>query len=296
MTAGHRINALVLSGTSAERIRNDRVRVVEGDVTVPESLTPVMEGAEYCIHTAGNTSFYLMDREQQTAVNVQGVRNVVSAARRAGVRRLVHTSSVAAIGYRPDGEIADERAEWNWPSGLTYMETKRDGERIALGAAGEGFEVVSLNPATILGSGELNPSDAQLVVALKAGAMPAMPTGGMTVCDVEDVAAAHLSALERGRSGERYILGGPHVTHAELIRSLARAFGVSAPRFTWPAWFLPAAARALSGLERAGIRAPVPAGPVLLSNMHLYHSSDRAIRELGYRTRTLDEIVERTAA
>ena len=296
VAAGHEVVAFARVGEPLERLASLDVAVVTGDVTDATTLPPAFAGVDRCIHVAGDTSFYWADRERLHAVNVGGVAKVVAAARAAGVRRLVHTSSVAAVGYDPAGRPVDESACWNWPAGLAYMETKRDGERIALAASRDGFEVVALNPATIYGPAPRHRDDQNLMRQIQSGRMVVAPPGGMTLCDIEDVATAHLAALELGRPGERYILGGPHVTHAAFFTALARAFGVRPPLWTPPAGAFRSAGRVLLQLERAGYRLAIPASPLQIAPLHLYHRCDRAVAELGYRTRSLGEIVARTAA
>jgi len=294
--ADHDVVAFARTGEPLDRLDGLDVQVVTGDVTLPATLEPAFQEVELCIHVAGDTSFYWGDRERLIAVNVRGVANVIAAARAAGVRRLVHTSSVAAVGYDPAGRPVDESARWNWPKDLPYMETKRDGERIALGASSPDLEVVALNPATIYGPGQLNRDEQNLMRQLRRGLLVIAPPGGITLCDVEDVAAAHLTALERGRPGERYILGGPHVTHPEFFAAFAEALGVRPPRWTLPGWTLNLAGAALHLGERAGLRLELPAGPLRLAPLHLYHCCDRAVAELGYQTRSLEAIARRTAA
>lgn len=296
LAKGYEVTAFVLKGTAHDSLEGLAVDVIEGDVCDAASVAVAFDGVELCIHTAGDTSFYRSDGARLRSVNVGGVSNVVDAAQVAGVRRLVHTSSVGAIGYDPKGRIVDETERWNWPRGLHYMETKRDGEKIALAAARDGFEVVALNPCTIFGPGKLNPGDEEIVEAVKTGRLPVVPSGGTTICDVEDVADAHVSALELGRSGSRYILGGPKVTYRELFEAFARALSVPFRRPTMPARVARAIAMVLGRLEATGIRPPVPAAALLFSSMALYYSSDRAVDELGYRLRSLDDISERTAS
>ena len=293
--AGHDVVVLHRSTSSLARIASIPVERAVGDVTDRASLDRAMRGVEVCIHAAGDTSYYLRDRKRSRAVNVDGVKNIVDAARAAGVRRIVHTSSVAAIGYDRGGAVVDETAEWNWPSGLPYMETKRDGERIALGAARPELEVLALNPATIFGAGGLNASEEQLVHDVRGRKLPAIPPGGMTICDVSDVATAHLAAMTRGRSGERYILGGHHVTHAAFVRELAMAFDVPVPRWTVPGWALAAAGALVLLMERAGLSVGTAAAVVRLARYGIYHASNKAIAELGFEPRPLAETIARTA-
>lgn len=296
LARGYEVTAFVLEGTSLDSLDDLSVDVIEGDICDAPSVAGAFDNVELCIHTAGDTSFYRSDETRLRAVNVEGVSNVVDAAKAAGVRRLVHTSSVGAIGHDPAGRFVDETERWNWPRGIPYMETKRDGEKIALAAARDGFDVVALNPCTIFGPGKLNPGDEELVEAVKTRRLPVVPSGGTTICDVEDVANAHVSALELGRSGARYILGGPAVTYRELFGAFARALGVSFRRPTMPARVARAIAMALGRLESTGLRPPVPAAAVLLSSMTLYYSSDLAVEELDYRLRSLDDISRRTTA
>lgn len=294
VAAGHEAVALVLPGTSRSRLGRLEVEFREGDVRQQSSVEHAMRDVSCCIHLAGDTSFYRFDRPRLEAVNVEGTRHVVTAARAAGVKRLVHTSSVAAIGFEPSGAPADEDTRFNWPAGLPYMETKQAGERLALAAADDDFQVVSLNPATILGSGPHNPSKSGLVGALRAGRIFVLPRGGTTICDLEDVARAHVAALGRGRSGERFILGGPDVAFRELIPALAGALGTSAPRRLAPRRLLPALGQALALPEAWGLDLGTPAGALRLSELDLYYSSAKATAELGYRSRPMAEIVERT--
>ncbi len=293
--AGHEVVLLRRSTSSLARIDSIPAEHAVGDLIDRASLDRAMRRVEVCIHVAGDTSYYLRDRERSRAVNVEGVKNIVDAARAAGVRRIVHTSSVAAIGFNRGGAVVDETAEWNWPSGLPYMETKSAGERIALGAACPELEVLALNPATIFGPGGLNVSEEQLVQDVRRRKLPAIPPGGMTICDVSDVAAAHLAALTRGRSGERYILGGHHVTHAALVRELAKAFDVPVPRWTVPRWALATAGAIVLLMERAGLSVGTAAAVVRLARYGIYHASDKAIAELGFEPRPFEETIARTA-
>ena len=291
VAAGHDVVLFRRATSSLARIADLPAAHAIGDVTDRASLDRAMQGAALCIHAAGDTSYFLRDRARLSAVNVGGVRNVVDAARAAGVRRLVHTSSVAAIGYDPGGQPVDERATWNWPRHLPYMETKRDGERIALGAASDHFEVIALNPSTVLGPG----CDEQLPRDVRARKIPAVPSGGMTICDVTDIATAHVKALTRGKSGERYILGGTHVTHRDLLTALAAALDVPPPRHGAPGWVTGVAGGAMLWLERGGLDLRTAAAMVRLARLGIYHSSEKAIEQLGYRSRPLSEIIGRTA-
>jgi len=290
---GHEVTALKRATSNVGALEGLRIRWAVGDVTDAASLVDALKGQEYCIHTAGDTSYLLKDRSRLERVNVEGARNIATAAKAAGVKRLVHTSSVAAVGYDPSGREATEDQVWNWPGGLPYMETKRDGERLVLAMASPGFEVVALNPATIFGPGKMNASEEQLLHEVRTRKVPMLPSGGMTVCDVSDVAAAHLAALEKGVSGKRYILGGTSLSHGELMAAFARAFDVPLTEKKAPDWLLAVAGGAMLACERIGIPTGTPSAMIRLARIKIYHSSEKAKSELGYRPRPLDELISR---
>jgi dihydroflavonol-4-reductase len=218
---------------------------------------------------------------------------VVEAARAAGVRRLVHTSSVAALG-RPNGSVANEDTRYDWPVGLTYNETKRDAEEIVRQAAG--LETLCLNPALVLGPGERYAHSLPLFRAARWSLLALVPPGGITLCDVRDVAAAHVAALTRGKPGARYILGGPQLTFDQFVRELAAATGGRPARGALPAALLRAGALPLVLAEKLGL--PLPYSPLYLPYLltQSYYSSERAIAELGYRTRPAAETIGEAAA
>ncbi len=283
--AGHQVRALVRSLPNGER---PPYEIIRGDVTDAASLLPAMAGCEAVVHCAAVVSFKASDAARQREVNVQGTRNVVEAARASGVRRLVHTSSVAAIG-RPDGAPADESARYDWPVGLAYNETKRDAEEIVGNA--QDLERVSLNPALVLGPGERYRHSLPLFRAAKWGLLPLVPSGGITLCDVRDVARAHVVALTRGVSGARYILGGPQLTFFDLVSELAAATGGRAPRVEIPSAIMRVGSLPLLVAEKLGV--PLPYSPLYAPYlmMRSFYSSARAMAELDYQTRPAAETI-----
>ncbi len=296
LAAGHTVRILRRTTSSLARLEGLPVEHALGDVTDARSVRAAMDGVEACIHCAGDTSYFVRDAARLRAVNVEGTRHVVEAARDAGVRRLVYTSSVAAIGFDPGGRPVDERCAWNWPSGLPYMETKWEAERLALAASTEGLEVVAINPSTLFGPGGMNAGEEQYLLDILEQRLPAVPKGGATAGDVADAAAAHLAALTRGQPGQRYIVGGHHITHRRFVEDFARAFGVQAPSATAPDWVVSILGTGLLLGERLGWRPAQAAAYVRLSRYGIYHASDRAEAELGFRAQPWEEIVSRTTA
>jgi nucleoside-diphosphate-sugar epimerase len=288
LSAGHEVRALVRSP-----LQRAGVEIVRGDVTDPGSLARAMSGCEAVIHSAAVVTFRVSEAVRQREVNVQGTRNIVEAARAAGVRRLVYTSSVAALG-RPNGRDADETTRYDWPVGLSYNETKRDAEEIVRQA--RDLETISLNPAMVVGPGERYRHTLPLFRLAKWGLLRVVPEGGATLCDVRDVAAAHVAALGRGRSGERYVLGGPHLSFAELAGELAAATGGSPARLELPSVMVRFGALPLVVVEKLGV--PMPYSPLYAPYLTLrsFYKSDRAIAELGYQTRPAADTIGDAAA
>jgi nucleoside-diphosphate-sugar epimerase len=235
------------------------------------------------VHAAAMVAFSPRAAARQRQVNVEGTRNVLAAARAAGVRRFVHTSSVAAIGRAHGGAVADEDTRYDWPPGLGYNESKRDSERLVLHA--NGLETICLNPSLVFGPGEVYRRTLPLFRLIKWGLFPLAPPGGTTLCDVRDVADAHVAALTRGEPGARYIVGGPHLTFRELATTIAQLTHGARPLAEVPAALLRAAALPLAALARLHVPLPVSAGNLGYLDHRGYYSSARAQAALGYRTR-----------
>jgi nucleoside-diphosphate-sugar epimerase len=291
--AGHTVRALVRREVRAPQ---PSVEYVRGDILDFASLKAAATGCEAVIHAAAELSFRPRDFVRQREVNVQGTRNAVEAAREAGVRRFVHTSSVSAIGRSGANGVTDEDARYDWPFGFHYNETKRDAEEIVRHA--RDLETVCLNPTMVFGPEEVYRRWLPLFKLVRWGLARVAPPGGFTVCDVRDVAAAHVSALTRGKPGARYILGGPHLAFIELLEILARLLEGGAPFARVPAMVIRVAAIPLVALEDLGLLESLPASPRYYPYLvgHPQYVSDRAIAELGYRVRLAEETLGDTVA
>jgi dihydroflavonol-4-reductase len=213
---------------------SDRVEHAVGDVTDAASVREAMRGVEYVYHTAAFVGFGgKRDAERLHAVNVVGTANVVNAALAEGVRRLVLTSSQAALG-RPETPtgVIDETAEWTASKANTaYARSKHEAELEVQRGVAEGLDAVVVNPAVIFGPGRPGENTTEIVGKVRRGRMPAAQSGGTNVVDVEDVAAGHRAAMARGDTGERYFLGSENLRWKEILDTLADAFGVAGPRF-----------------------------------------------------------------
>jgi dihydroflavonol-4-reductase len=272
----------------------------EGDVTDYEAVCAAVAGARQVYHAAAHVGFEgRRDRERLEAVNVGGTANVLDAAREAGVARLIHVSSIAALGrtLTPQGTL-DETAAWT-PSkaNSAYAVSKHRAEREVQRAVAEGLDAVVVNPALIFGPGRPGDNTMRIAEKLRDGRLPAVPAGGTCVVDVEDVAAGMVQAMARGRAGERYLLGAENLRWYEILGHLADALGVGLPRLTLtrrPALALAAASTALAAVTRS--RPLVTFETARTASAFYRYSNRKAVEELGCTFRPFRETAVRVAA
>jgi dihydroflavonol-4-reductase len=294
VAAGHHVRALARP-TSSRALLDDvpELEWVTGDVMDSPSLTAAVRDREAVVHTAAVVGFSLRAAERQRAINVEGTRRLLDAAKAAGVQRFVHTSSVSAVGKTPEGTINDETARYDWPPGMAYNETKRDSERLVQKTAKD-MTTICLSPALVFGPGDVFKRTLGLFRLVKWGLLPVVPPGGTTICDVRDVAEAHVSALTAGETGQRYILGGPHLTFRELATTVAEVTGGARPLASLPASVVHAVELPLAAIGRV-LPLPVGVGTLEYLTNFGFYSSAKAEGALGYRTRPAAETLADSA-
>jgi len=259
------------------------IDLVRGDLFAPE-LSEAMRGSDAVFHVAATYSLWQRDRMEVRRANVEGTRLVLNAARRAGVPRVVHTSSVAAIGVRKDGEPANE-AYQSAPQDLigAYKRSKYEAEQVVARAVAGGQDVVIVNPTTPVGPWDARPTPTgEIVVRFCTGRMPAFVDTGLNLVDVRDVAAGHIAAFERGRTGERYILGNENMTLRGLLERLSALTGRPAPTVRLPP-IVPLAYAAVGEfiLGPLGLRPDVPFEAVRMAKQRMYYDTAKATAILG---------------
>jgi len=263
-----------LTGLDVER--------VAGDLFAAD-LAATMRGCDAVFHVAALYSLWRRDRADVVRTNVEGTRSILRAAREAGVPRVVHTSSVAAIGVRAAGP-ADETYQSPYAKLVgAYKKSKFLGEQVAHAAAAAGQDVVIVNPSTPVGPWDVKPTPTgEIVVRFARGAMPAYVDTGLNLIDVRDCAAGHRLAYERGRRGERYILGNENMGLREILRRLAEITGRSVPRLRLPV-AVPLAYAAIGEYILAPLgRAPdVSLESVRMAKGQMYYDARKAVRDLG---------------
>lgn len=261
-----------------------------GDVTQADTIQGCCEEMDWVYHVAGEVTWGKKHRDRMFAINVEGSRNIAKEALRAGVKRFIHTSSAAAIGLPRQGVIADE----NYPFDgdrlhVGYSIAKRQGEEAVLSLVEKGLPAVVVNPTVIIGIRAYQPT---FFGAVAKGRLTVAPVGGVNICDVEDVAKGHLLAAEKGKVGERYILGGENLPMLSLFRQIADQAGLKQPIRTvprslaLPVSFVEEFVSFLTGKE-PGLAWDL----AKLTGYFIYYSSEKAERELGYQKTPLSETI-----
>jgi dihydroflavonol-4-reductase len=277
-----------LEGLDAER--------VQGDLTDRASLRAAAAGCRTVFHVAADYRLWVPDPPAMYAANVEGTANLLDAAADAGAGRIVYTSTVGCMGWPPDGSPASE----DTPVSLAdmtghYKRSKFLAEQAALERARRGVPVVIVNPTAPVGEGDWKPTPTgKIILDFIRGRMPAYLDTGLNLVDVRAVAAGHLAAAERGRTGERYLLGGRNMEFREILETLGRITGRRPPRLRIPWTVAYAAALAESAVARVTGREPrAPIEGVKLARHKMYIASGKAQRELGYQPGNVEEALER---
>ena len=293
---GREVRALTRSEESAAVLAAAGAQPVRGDLGDPASLERAMEGCAVVYHVAGLNGFCLPDPAALWRANVEGTRAVVRAAGRAGVRRVVHTSSAATIG-EAHGTVATESSPHRGSFLSHYERSKFDAERVALStAAGAGVELVSVNPASVQGPGRTRGTAKILIDALN-GRLKLVVNSRMSLVDVADCAEGHVLAEERGRTGERYLLSGWTLTVSEAIALLGRISGREEHPRRLPPPVAMAMATAVELVAKARRRRPPVCREMVRTILHGHaYDGSRATRELGLVYTPVEEALRRTVA
>lgn len=265
-----------------------------GDVTDPGSVLAACRGVEAVFHCAGVVGHSPAELPLMESVNVEGTRHVVAAVLAEGVRRLVHVSSVVAVGARRTPGLLDESSRFD-PEVVrsSYALTKRRAEELVLEAvATRKLDAVSINPSVIFGPGDAVKGSRRTYLLVAAGRFPILPPGGASFVDVADVVAAALAALERGRAGERYIVGSENLLLADLFRLIASAGGSAPPRLALPRWAFLAAVRAIETAMWLRLAPRLPTDSYHAAALFHWYDGSKARRELGVAFRPVRPAIE----
>jgi dihydroflavonol-4-reductase len=287
ISSGFRVRAFHRSSSPSTALQDLDVENALGDITQPDTLSRSMQGVEVVFHTAAVLGKQASHPGELYNGTVLGTRNVLEAANKAGVRRVVHTSSVAALGVPGYGTrirnpipISEDHT-WNysgkwWPYGYAKFQAELEVQA----AVAKGQDVVIVNPSVIIGPGDLNRISGDVIVHAARRRIPVAPPGGLNIVHVSDVARGHLAALERGRMGQRYILGGENLTHLQFLGLLADITGVIPPRWVVPAVLLRASAIPIESLTHL-LHLPVNGRALHRAGYFFHYQIQKARSELG---------------
>jgi dihydroflavonol-4-reductase len=294
---GADLRLLVRPSSDLRNIEGLNAERVTGDLCDPQSIEKALQGCEAVFHVAADYRLWVRDPESMYRANVEGTRAIIDAARKNRVRRVVYTSSVATMGFTGNGHPADE----NSPVSLDHMigpykRSKFMAEQVAIEAAQGGTDVVVVNPTTPVGERDIKPTPTgRIVVDFLKNKFPAYVDTGLNLVDVIECARGHVTALEKGRSGERYILGGENLTLKQILDRLALISGLPSPKVRVPYVMALATGvvdevvtgRLLGGEPRATIDA------VRMGRKKMFVTSAKAERELGWKSLPVDDALRR---
>ncbi|WP_083618579.1 hopanoid-associated sugar epimerase [Planktothrix serta] len=276
------VRVLVRPESNLDNLKNLEVEIVEGCLT-DSNLYQSLKGCQVLFHCAAHYSLWQRDKPLLERYNIIGTRNILAAARKAGIERTIYTSSVAAIGVKPG--VAVNETYQSPVENLVgyYKKSKYWAEQEAHYAVQLGQDIVIVNPSTPVGSWDIKPTPTgELILRFLRRKMPAYVNTGLNFIDVRDVAQGHLLALEKGKTGERYILGHQNLTLKEFLELLSEITGLSAPQKIIPIW-LPLSVSWVDEmiLAKLGKSPSIPLDGVKMSRQPMYYNASKAVRELG---------------
>jgi dihydroflavonol-4-reductase len=279
LAAGHQVRTFSRSAQTA----CPGVQHMQGDITDKKLIAQAVDGCEVVFHLAGLVSYRQIDIERQREINVIGTRYVMEAALNAGVKRLVHTSSIAAMGIPDPGSVGNEELVYNLSGRkLGYCDSKHAAEQEVQEFVKRGLPAVILCPGIIFGAGDTHPHHHAIFLALSKGWLVGWPKGGVTFCDIEDVVEAHINAMTMGQIGQRYVLGSANLSYRDAAIILAGLIGARPPRFEIPGWLISLAAEISEGiLPLLRLTPSLTRQSAWLAQQDIFFSWDKAVAELN---------------
>jgi dihydroflavonol-4-reductase len=290
---GFPVRALARSNSPRFHLEGLDLEFVAGDIRDAESIRRAMAGVRYVFHVAADYRLWARDPSEIFAANVEGTRIVMEDAKRAGVERIVYTSSVATLGLRTDGSPADETVPLSVEQGIgPYKRSKIAAERLVEAmVANDALPAVIVNPSTPIGPRDVKPTPTgRIIVETARGRVPGFLDTGLNLVHVDDVAEGHLAALKRGVIGERYILGGENVLLADMLAEISHMVGRRPPRLRLPhAVVIPVAYVAEATAWLTGRDPFTTRDGIRMAEHHMFFTAAKAERDLGFRARPYRE-------
>jgi dihydroflavonol-4-reductase len=294
---GANLRLLVRANSNPRNIQGLKADLVTGDLREPASLEKAVAGCDAVFHVAADYRLWVRDPEEMYRANVEGTRAILDAARKNNVSRVVYTSSVATMGFSSDGQSADENSPVSLDNMIgPYKRSKFMAEQVAIEAAHAGQNIVIVNPTTPIGERDIKPTPTgRIVVDFLKKKFPAYVDTGLNLVDVKVCAQGHIAALEKGRSGERYILGGENLTLKQILDKLAVITGVPSPSVRVP-YFVALATGVVDEIFTGRIRGREPRATidaVRMGRKKMFITSAKAERELGWKSLPVNAALSR---
>lgn len=298
--AGYRVRALVRRSSPRAHLAGVPIEFAEGDLMDAPSLAPAMKGTRYLFHVAADYRLWARDPEEIVRNNLVGTRNIMEAARSAGIQRIVYTSSVATLALTKGGDPVDETAPLKAENAIgNYKRSKVIAERLVEKMIAEqDLPAVIVNPSTPIGPSDVKPTPTgRIIVQAARGKIPGFVDTGLNLVHVDDVADGHLAALNKGKIGERYILGGENVLFSDMLAEIARIVGRKAPWLKVPrAPLIPLAYGAEMIAKFTGKEPFVTLDGLKMSRYRMFFRTEKAARDLGMKTRPFAQGLEDSIA
>ncbi|MEY4616565.1 MAG: hypothetical protein RJB66_1525 [Pseudomonadota bacterium] len=291
---GDDVTVLLRNIDRSDNYKKRNINVVQGDITDLESLKTATHGQDQVYHLAGLVAYNRREREIMQKINVDGTANILEASVFAKVKRILLVSSVVSVGATFTPEVLNEESSFELTKyHLGYHETKRQAEALLRRYVADGkVDGVIVNPSTIYGAGDASKSSRSTQLKVARGEMFSYPSGGVSIVAVEDVIEGMLSAMQKGRSGERYILSGENLTLKEVFDRIADIAGVARPWLPVPALVLKGLAKIDDLMACVGKSGPLPSERALVALMYHWYDASKARQELGFTTRPAQQALE----
>ena len=294
---GADLRLLVRASSNTKNIADLKADLVTGDLRDPASLEKGVAGCDIVFHVAADYRLWVRDPAEMYRANVEGTRAILEAARKSNVRRVVYTSSVATMGFTSNGQPADENSPVSLDNMIgPYKRSKFMAEQVAIEASRAGQDIVIVNPSTPVGERDIKPTPSgRIVVDFLKKKFPAYVDTGLNLVDATECARGHIAALEKGRSGERYILGGENLTLKQILDKLAAITGLPSPNIRVP-YVMALATGVVDEIFTGRIRGREPRATidaVRMGRKKMFVSSAKAERELGWKHVPVDEALMR---
>lgn len=294
---GAELRLLVRAQSNTRNIDDLHADRVVGELRDPKTLEKAIAGCDAVFHVAADYRLWVRDPEEMYRANVEGTRAILEAARKNNVRRTVYTSSVATIGFTSNGQPADENSPVSLDKMIgPYKRSKFMAEEVAMEAAHNGQDIVIVNPTTPVGERDVKPTPTgRIIIDFLKKRFPAYVDTGLNLVDVRNCALGHIAALEKGRSGQRYILGGENLTLKQILDKLAAITGMPSPKVRVP-YVLALATGVVDELVTGRIRGREPRATidaVRMGRKKMFASSAKAEGELGWRVSPVNDALRR---